>query len=88
MVIDTLPGGVPFNPPEWMHRRGKTAVFYTINYGSAAKRKKVPAGWTGIDGLEMLIRQAMRSFLIWMDGRFSLAEAEAFYEKVYWDLQS
>jgi len=88
MVIDTLPGGVSFDPPEWLHRKGKKAVFYTINYGSAAKRKKIPTGWKGIDGLEMLIRQAMRSFLIWMDGRFSPAEAEKLYGKVFEDLRS
>ena len=88
MVIDTLPGAVSFDPPQWLQQKRKKAVFYTINYGSAAKRKKVPAGWTGIDGLEMLIRQAMRSFLIWMGGRFSAAEAEVFYEKVYRDLRS
>ncbi|MEA3240159.1 MAG: shikimate dehydrogenase [Pseudomonadota bacterium] len=88
MVIDTLPGSIPFDPPEWLLRDGNQAVYYTINYGPAAERKKAPAGWTRIDGLEMLIRQAMRSFLIWMGNRFSLSEAEAFYEKVYRDLQS
>ena len=88
MVIDTLPGNIPFNPPEWLHRDGNQAVYYTINYGSAAKRKKAPAGWTKIDGLEMLIRQAMRSFLIWMGNRFSLTEAEELYEGVYQDLQT
>ncbi len=88
MVIDTLPGSIPFDPPEWLHQGEKPAVFYTINYGSAAKQKKAPAGWTKIDGLEMLIRQAMRSFCIWMGDRFSLAEAEKLYEGVYRDLQS
>jgi len=88
MVIDTLPGSIPFNPPKWLHRNDKSAVFYTINYGSAAKRKKAPAGWKKIDGLEMLIRQAMRSFLIWMGDRFTLAEAESLYEKVYQDLRT
>ena len=88
MVIDTLPGAVSFNPPQWLQRKGKKAVFYTINYGLAAKQKKVPAGWKGIDGLEMLIRQAMRSFLLWMDGRFSPAEAEKLYGKVFEDLRS
>ncbi|MEA3240277.1 MAG: hypothetical protein U9P37_01645, partial [Pseudomonadota bacterium] len=88
MVIDTLPGNIPFDPPAWLLRDGDQVVYYTINYGPAAERKSAPAGWTRIDGLEMLIRQAMGSFLIWMENRFSLAEAEKFYGKVFEDLRS
>ncbi|MCK4378677.1 MAG: shikimate dehydrogenase [Deltaproteobacteria bacterium] len=88
MVIDTLPGSIPFNPPEWLQRDGDQGVYYTINYGPAAERKKAPAGWTRINGLEMLIHQAMRSFLIWMGNRFSLTEAEKLYEKAFEDLRS
>jgi len=51
-------------------------------------RKTAPAGWTRIDGLEMLVRQAMRSFLIWMGDQFSLTEAEELYEKAFKDLRS
>jgi shikimate dehydrogenase len=83
MVIDTLPGSIPFNPPARLLRDGGQAIYYTINYGSAAERKIAPAGWTRIDGLEMLIRQAVRSFLIWMGNRFSLTEAEELYEKAF-----
>ena len=88
MIVDTLPGNIPFDPPGWLHRNGKPAVFYTINYGSAAELKKAPAGWKQIDGLDMLIRQAMRSFLIWMDNQFSLNEAEKLYEQTFEDLRS
>ena len=88
MVIDTLPGSIPFNPPEWLLRDGGQAIYYTINYGSAGLRKTAPAGWTRIDGLDMLVRQAMRSFLIWMGDQFSLTEVEELYEKAFKDLRS
>ena len=88
MIIDTLPGSIPFDPPAWLQRDNGHGVYYTINYGSTGLRKIAPAGWKRIDGLEMLIRQAMRSFLIWMGNRFSLTEAEKLYGKAYDDIQS
>ncbi|NIA20215.1 MAG: shikimate dehydrogenase [Xanthomonadaceae bacterium] len=88
MIIDTLPAAIAFEPPPWLIKNNSPVTYYTINYGTAAALKKVPSGWTRIDGLEMLIRQAMYSFLIWMGDRFTLGEAENLYGKVYEDIQS
>lgn len=88
LLIDTLPGTIPFDPPGWLQKIGKPAVFYTVNYGPGGLQKKAPAGWERLDGLDMLVRQAMRSFLIWMGNRFTLAEAEKLYMEVYRELES
>jgi len=88
LIIDTLPGTMPFDPPRWLRHRRGSATYYTINYGPAAAGKKSPAGWRRLDGLDMLISQARRSFLLWMGDQFSPSEARKLYGKVYEDLRS
>jgi len=88
LIVDTLPGTMPFTPPRWLQHRRRPAVYYTINYGPAAAGKNAPEGWQRIDGLDMLTCQAMRSFLLWMDGQFSLTEAQKLYGKIYEDIRS
>ena len=87
LVIDTLPRTMPFNPPRWLwHKR--QAVYYTINYGSAAANKNSPAGWRYIEGLDMLICQAMRSFLLWMGELFSPTTIRELYGQAYKNIRS
>ena len=88
MIIDTLPASIVFEPPRWLIKNNSPVTYYTINYyGMAAALKKLPSHWKCIDGMEMLIFQAMQSFLIWMEGWFSRNEAKELYKKAMDDIR-